>query len=137
VRRAQVEACVEEMRRLWNAPGFLRPDPTPPVVVAAFGTKMAEVAGRVGDGINTPALHPRLGELVAIARDARVVAGRDPGRFLVTVYSELHETWFDGDSPARVELAALGVDRLILYLGQPFDTARIGRAGRLLRETSG
>ena len=69
-RRAQVEACVEEMRRLWNAPGFLRPDPAPPVVIAAFGPKMAELAGRVGDGINVPALHPRLRELVAIARDA-------------------------------------------------------------------
>jgi len=124
VRRAQVEACVEEMRRLWNAPGFLRPDPAPPVVIAAFGPKMAELAGRVGDGINVPALHPRLRELVAIARDACLDAGRDPTRFLVTVYSALEETWFDVDSPARAGLAALGVDRLILFLGPPFDTIR-------------
>ena len=80
VRRARVEACAEEMRRLWDTPGFLRPDPVPPVVIAAFGPKMAELAGRVGDGINAPALHPRLRELVAIARDARVDAGRDPGK---------------------------------------------------------
>ena len=137
VRRSQVEACVEEMRRLWTTPGFLRPDPAPPVVIAAFGPKMAEVAGRVGDGINTPALHPRLHELVAIARDARVNAGRDPADLLVTVYSELDEKWFDVDSPERADLAELGVDRLILYLGPPFDTARIGRAARLLREPSG
>jgi alkanesulfonate monooxygenase SsuD/methylene tetrahydromethanopterin reductase-like flavin-dependent oxidoreductase (luciferase family) len=125
-RRAQVEACVEEMRRLWSAPGFLRPDPAPPVVIAAFGPKMAELAGRVGDGINTPALHPRLRELVAVARDACVGAGRDPDRFLVTVYSALDESWMDVDSPARAELAALGVDRLILFLNPPFDAARRG-----------
>ena len=124
VRRAQVEACVEEMRRLWSAPGFLRPDPAPPVVIAAFGPKMAELAGRVGDGINVPALHPHLGELVATARDACDGAGRDPARFLVTVYTALDEQWFDADSPERAELAALGVDRLILYLGPPFDAIR-------------
>ena len=126
VRRAQVEACVEEMRRLWVTPGFLRPDPPPPIVIAAFGPKMAELAGRVGDGINTPALHPRLHEVVAIARDGCADAGRDPDRFLVTVYSELHERWLDADSPERAELAALGVDRLILYLGPPFDLALRG-----------
>jgi len=112
------------LRRLWRTPGFLQPDPAPPVVIAAFGPKMAELAGRIGDGINAPASHPRLGELVAVARDACVDAGRDSSRFLVTVYSEFHERWFDADSPARAELAALRVDRLILYLGPPFDLAR-------------
>jgi alkanesulfonate monooxygenase SsuD/methylene tetrahydromethanopterin reductase-like flavin-dependent oxidoreductase (luciferase family) len=122
VRRAQVEACVEEMRRLWRAPGFVHPDPAPPVVIAAFGPKMAALAGRVGDGINAPALHPRLRELVAIARDACVSAGRDADGFLVTVYSPFDEMWMDADAPARAGLAALGVDRLILFLGPPFDT---------------
>ena len=126
VRRAQVEVCVGEMRRLWNAPGFLQPDPAPPVVVAAFGPKMAHLAGRVGDGINTPATHPRLREVVGIARDACLDAGRDPARFLVTVFSEFDERWLDADSPERAELASLGADRLILYLGPPFDLARRG-----------
>lgn len=128
VRRAQVETCAEEMRRLWDAPGFLRPDPAPPIVIAAFGPKMAQVAGRVGDGINVPALHPRLRELVEIARDVHADAGRAPARLLVTVYSEFDDRWVRGDSPARAELAALEVDRLILFLGPPFDAARIGRA---------
>jgi alkanesulfonate monooxygenase SsuD/methylene tetrahydromethanopterin reductase-like flavin-dependent oxidoreductase (luciferase family) len=126
VRRARVEACAQEMRRLWDTPGFLRPDPVPPVVIAAFGPKMAELAGRVGDGINAPALHPRLRELVAIARDTCLATGRDPEGFLVTVYAEFDETWLDVNSPARVDLAALGVDRLILFLGPPFDAARRG-----------
>ena len=126
VRRAQVEACVEELRRIWSAPGFLRPEPAPPVVIAAFGPKMAELAGRVGDGINAPALHPHVHELVAIARDACAGAGRDPKRFLVTLYSALDQRWTDGDSPARAELAALGVDRLILFVGPPFALTRLG-----------
>jgi alkanesulfonate monooxygenase SsuD/methylene tetrahydromethanopterin reductase-like flavin-dependent oxidoreductase (luciferase family) len=126
VRRAQVEACVEEMRRLWVTPGFLHPDPPPPIVIAAFGPKMAEIAGRIGDGINTRAGHPHLRELVGTARDACAGVGRDAKRFLVTVYAAFDERWFDADSPARAELAALGVDRLILFLGPPFDAIRRG-----------
>jgi alkanesulfonate monooxygenase SsuD/methylene tetrahydromethanopterin reductase-like flavin-dependent oxidoreductase (luciferase family) len=128
VRRAQVEACVKEMRRLWDAPGFLRPDPAPPVVIAAFGPKMAEIAGRFGDGINVSAGHPALPALVEVARDAHAASGRDPAAFLVTVYSKLDHSWLDADSRPRVELAALGVDRLILFLDPPFDAARIGGA---------
>lgn len=126
VRRRQVEACAEELRRLWTTPGFLRPEPPPPVVIAAFGPKMAELAGRVGDGINVPALHPRLRELVAIARGACAGAGRDPTRFLVTVYAALDKRWTDAGSTARAELAALGVDRLILFVGPPFAVPRLG-----------
>src|SRR4051794_498056 len=62
-RRSQVEDCVTELRRVWRTPGFLRPEPEPPVVVAAFGPKMAELAGRIGDGINTRASHPQLAAL--------------------------------------------------------------------------
>ena len=121
-----------EVRRLWRTPGFLRPDPAPPVVIAAFGTKMAEVAGRVGDGINLRATHPQLPELVAIARSAHCDAGRDPDRFLVTVFSDFEESWLPVASPRRTELAALGVDRLILAVGGTFDRTRIAAAGRLL-----
>jgi alkanesulfonate monooxygenase SsuD/methylene tetrahydromethanopterin reductase-like flavin-dependent oxidoreductase (luciferase family) len=60
VRRAQVESCVQEVRRLWHSPGFLEPDPEPPFVIGAFGPRMAELAGRLGDGLNARATHPRL-----------------------------------------------------------------------------
>jgi alkanesulfonate monooxygenase SsuD/methylene tetrahydromethanopterin reductase-like flavin-dependent oxidoreductase (luciferase family) len=135
-RREAVETCVAEMQRLWNTQGFLQPDPAPRVVIAALGPKMAELAGRVGDGINTHALHADLHELVAIARDAHKRAGRDPTRFLVTVFSEFDEMWFPMDSERRAQLAAIGVDRLVLFLSPPFDRARITEAGRLLRERS-
>jgi alkanesulfonate monooxygenase SsuD/methylene tetrahydromethanopterin reductase-like flavin-dependent oxidoreductase (luciferase family) len=131
LRRAQVESCVEEIRHLWQTPGFLQPRPAPPFVIGAFGPKMAELAGRIGDGINTRATHPRLGEIVEIAREAHAHAGRDPARFLVTVFTELHETWLTVDSKARTRLSALGVDRLILFVHPPDDRARIAEAGRI------
>jgi alkanesulfonate monooxygenase SsuD/methylene tetrahydromethanopterin reductase-like flavin-dependent oxidoreductase (luciferase family) len=131
-RRTQVETCIHEVRRLWHSPGFLEPAPEPPFVVAAFGPRMAEVAGRVGDGLNTRAAHPRLRELVDVARDAHAQAGRDPKAFLITVFTPFDEDWLDRESPARAELVAIGADRLILSMTPPYDRRRITEAGRLL-----
>jgi alkanesulfonate monooxygenase SsuD/methylene tetrahydromethanopterin reductase-like flavin-dependent oxidoreductase (luciferase family) len=131
-RRAQVETSIQEVRRVWHTPGFLQPVPEPPFVVAAFGPRMAEVAGRVGDGLNTRATHPRLRELVAVARDAHAQTGRDPKAFLITVFSGFDESWLDQDSPARAGLAAIGADRLILSMEPPYDRRRITETGRLL-----
>jgi alkanesulfonate monooxygenase SsuD/methylene tetrahydromethanopterin reductase-like flavin-dependent oxidoreductase (luciferase family) len=132
VRRAQVERCVEEVRRLWRTPGFLAPDPPPPFVIGALGPKMAELAGRVGDGFNTSATHPRLRELVEIARDAHARSGRDRDRFLVTVHTAFDERWLAVDSPARTGLAPIGPDRLILDMSPRDDRRRIAEAGHLL-----
>ena len=117
-RRRAVEHTIAVLRQVWTgsafpADGFLRPEPTPPIVVAAFGPMMAELAGRVGDGICVPA-GPNLAELVALARRARVLSGRDPEHFLVTAslpsVSQGSEPWVE-----------LGVDRLIVYVAPPFE----------------
>jgi alkanesulfonate monooxygenase SsuD/methylene tetrahydromethanopterin reductase-like flavin-dependent oxidoreductase (luciferase family) len=131
-RRANVIECVAELRRLWRAPGFLQPDPEPPVVIAAFGARMAELAGRVGDGINTRATHPKLPELLAIARAANADAGGEPDRFLITVFTDFDESWLAMDPATQPPLANLGIDRLVLALRGPFDRRRIAAAGRLL-----
>jgi alkanesulfonate monooxygenase SsuD/methylene tetrahydromethanopterin reductase-like flavin-dependent oxidoreductase (luciferase family) len=136
LRRAQVEACVEQVRHLWQSPGFLKPDPTPPFVIGAFGPKMAAVAGRIGDGINTRATHPRLAELVAVARDAHARAGRDVASFLVTVFSGLDTGWLTVDAAARRSLADLGVNRLILLVRHSDDRARIAEAGRMAKRVA-
>jgi 5,10-methylenetetrahydromethanopterin reductase len=132
LRRARVETCVTEVRRLWHTPGFLAPDPEPPFVIGVLGPKMAEIAGRVGDGFNTRATHPRLGELVELARDAHARSGRDPAQFLVTVHAAFDEGWLAADSPARTSLATIGLDRLILDMSPPYDRRRIAEAGCLL-----
>jgi alkanesulfonate monooxygenase SsuD/methylene tetrahydromethanopterin reductase-like flavin-dependent oxidoreductase (luciferase family) len=132
VRRAQVETCINEVRRLWRSPGFLAPDPEPPFVIGVLGRKMAELAGRLGDGINAPATHPRLHDLVELARAAHAGSGHDPERFLVTVHTAFDERWLATDSPARASLAPTRVDRLILSVSAPFDRHRIALAGRLV-----
>jgi alkanesulfonate monooxygenase SsuD/methylene tetrahydromethanopterin reductase-like flavin-dependent oxidoreductase (luciferase family) len=147
VRRRHVEQAVNVMRQLWtgqarpiaeadllplgNGWGFPRPAPPPPIVIGAFGPKMAELAGRVGDGVNTQAWHPRLADLLDVARTAHARAGRDPARFLATVFGGLESRWVDERRPERARLRELGVDRLVLIVSAaaPQD---IRDAGRLL-----
>ena len=66
VRRAMLEEAVEVIRELWggeqvdfdgeyytveNARLYTVPDETPPIFMAASGTKAAELAGEIGDGL--------------------------------------------------------------------------------------
>lgn len=146
-RAQRVAEATQVMRRLWagdessfartyyrleRPSGFLRPDPPPPLIIGGFGPRMAAIAGRHGDGFNTQAAHPRLAELVRIARDEHAAAGRDPARFIVTVFGGLRESYLKPDSPARTSLEQLGVERLILLMEPPFDLGRLRDAGRLL-----
>jgi alkanesulfonate monooxygenase SsuD/methylene tetrahydromethanopterin reductase-like flavin-dependent oxidoreductase (luciferase family) len=116
-RRQSVEQAITRLRAVWTgafggARGFLRPEPTPPVIVGGFGPKMAELAGRLGDGMNVPA-GAGLGRLVEIARAAHAQAGRDPAAFVVTTSAQ----------PSRRErerLTDLGVDRAIVFVRSPF-----------------
>jgi alkanesulfonate monooxygenase SsuD/methylene tetrahydromethanopterin reductase-like flavin-dependent oxidoreductase (luciferase family) len=115
-RRRAVERTIATLRQVWSgvvppATGFLRPEPAPPIAVAGFGPKMAELAGRVGDGVclRTGSM---LIELLAVARRAHADAGRDPAQFLVTVSLP--------SIPARSQpWVELGVDRLIVYVAPP------------------
>jgi alkanesulfonate monooxygenase SsuD/methylene tetrahydromethanopterin reductase-like flavin-dependent oxidoreductase (luciferase family) len=93
---------------------------------------MAAIAGRHGDGWNTQAMHPQLGELVRIAREAHAASGRDAARFVVTVFAGLEERWLRPDSRARQMLDRVGVDRLILLVSPPFDAAAIRQSARAL-----
>jgi alkanesulfonate monooxygenase SsuD/methylene tetrahydromethanopterin reductase-like flavin-dependent oxidoreductase (luciferase family) len=127
-RRGAVERTITFLLQVWSgalplASGFLRPTPVPPIVVAAFGPKMAEVAGRAADGICVP-LGSKGAELVAVARRARVRSGRDPLEFLVIA------TLAAGPRASRASQVD-GIDRLIVYAARPFDAA-IARAADLL-----
>ena len=131
-RRAAVERTISVLRQVWSgsvppAEGFLRPEPAPPVVVAASGPKMAEVAGRMGDGICVPG-GQRLARLVAIARRARGAAGRDPVGLLVTASLATMP-------PDLQPWVALGVDRLIVSVGRPFEPG-VAQLGQLVRRTA-
>jgi alkanesulfonate monooxygenase SsuD/methylene tetrahydromethanopterin reductase-like flavin-dependent oxidoreductase (luciferase family) len=117
---------VETLQQVWSGGklgkgGFLRPTPLPPILIAAFGPKMAEVAGRVGDGICVQA-NARLPELAAVAREAHSEAGRDPSQFLLVATL--------GSVPDQTrQWAELDVDRLIVYVPPPFAEGIRGLAG--------
>jgi alkanesulfonate monooxygenase SsuD/methylene tetrahydromethanopterin reductase-like flavin-dependent oxidoreductase (luciferase family) len=115
IRRRWVDDAVARLRAVWSgaaggAHGFLRPDPAPPIIIGGFGPKMAELAGRVGDGINAPG-GPNLGRLVAIAREAHERAGRDPSRFVVTASAGPRDLG---------RLADRGVDRAVVFVRPPY-----------------
>jgi alkanesulfonate monooxygenase SsuD/methylene tetrahydromethanopterin reductase-like flavin-dependent oxidoreductase (luciferase family) len=116
-RRAALEAAVTTIRSVWTGTidgvgGFLRPDPPPPIIIGGFGPKMAELAGRVADGVNLPG-GPGLGRLIEIARAAHVSSARPSSAFVVTVSSDL-------SAAARERLKELDVDRAVVYVTPPF-----------------
>jgi alkanesulfonate monooxygenase SsuD/methylene tetrahydromethanopterin reductase-like flavin-dependent oxidoreductase (luciferase family) len=119
-RRRSVEDAVAVLRKVWSGSvagvgGFLRPQPAPPIIVGGFGPKMAELAGRVGDGMNVPG-GPSLERLITVARQAHAAAGHDPAGFVVTASS--------GGSPReRERLASVGVDRVVVYVHPPYADA--------------
>ena len=124
-RRAAVESTISTLREVWSGTaggtgGFLRPSPPPPVIVGGFGPKMAELAGRLGDGINIPA-GPALPHLLDVARDAHAASGRDPDTFLVTT----------SGSPTDGRLAGLGVHRVITMIRPPYTDA-VGHLARTI-----
>ena len=130
VRRRMVEDAVRIIRGCWTGAGlgFQRPDPRPPIIIGAFGPKMAELSGRVGDGINTQAFNPHLGDLL---KEARTAAGERP--FLATVFGALDDKWLDPRTAQRRKLDDLGVDRLILLADQRYGPDALRIAGEILR----
>jgi hypothetical protein len=94
---------------------------------------MAAIAGRYADGFNTQAAHPRLGELIQTAWDAHAAAGRDPARFIVTVFGGFRDSYLDPAASTRAALERLGAERIILLLEPPYDLGRVRRAARLLQ----
>jgi alkanesulfonate monooxygenase SsuD/methylene tetrahydromethanopterin reductase-like flavin-dependent oxidoreductase (luciferase family) len=114
-RRRWVEDAVARVRAVWSgssggASGFLRPAPPPPIIIGGFGPKMAELAGRVGDGINAPG-GPGVGKLIEIAREAHAQSGRDPANFVVTTST---------GPRGHERLAELGVSRVIIFVRAPY-----------------
>ena len=129
-RRRTVERTIAVLRHVWSgavapAAGFLPPEPVPPILVAGSGPKMAELAGRVGDGICVP-VGSMMAELVAVARRAHARSGRDPERLLVTASL--------ATLPERTQPPVeFDIDRLIVYVAPPFDEG-VARLGEIVRQ---
>jgi alkanesulfonate monooxygenase SsuD/methylene tetrahydromethanopterin reductase-like flavin-dependent oxidoreductase (luciferase family) len=129
-RRQQVEQTIAVLHRVWSgdvppAGGFLRPEPIPPILVAATGPKMAELAGRLGDGICVPAA-PTMAETFGLARKAWSRSDRRQRRFLATA---LLSSWSEGTRPP----VGLDLDRLIVYVAPPLEDS-IARLAEVARQ---
>ena len=116
-RRRAVEEAIVQLRSVWTGTvagtaGFLRPEPSPPIVIGGFGPKMAELAGRLGDGLNTPG-GPGADALIRLAQEAHARSGRDPAAFVVTVSAR-------PSGRERERLEALGADRMIVSVQPPY-----------------
>ena len=119
-RRAAVETSIMTMRSVWSGTvngvgGFLRPKPLPPIILGGFGPKMAELGGRIADGVNLPG-GPRLAHLLDVARRARGASGGDPTALVVTVSSDLRASTLE-------RLEDLGVHRAVAFIQAPLSAS--------------
>lgn len=120
-RRERVREAIAAIRGLWSgtrdqpgdhfplvdAEGFVKPEPAPPIIVAANGPKMAALAGEVAGGAVFHGWDPNLDTLIEVARST---AGDRP--MMVVVLAPFEDEWRSG--PQHDRLVALGVDRLAL-----------------------
>jgi hypothetical protein len=72
---------------------------------------MAELGGRIADGVNLPG-GPHLPRLLEVSRRAREASGGDPTGLVVTVSSDLRASTLE-------RLGDLGVDRAVAFVQAP------------------
>jgi coenzyme F420-dependent glucose-6-phosphate dehydrogenase len=104
-RRAMLEEAVAVIRRLWqgglrshqgqyytveNAQLYTLPELLPPILIAASGTRSAQMAGRIGDGLITVGSHAKLVD--------RFIAAGGAGK---PRYAELNICWAPEEAEAR------------------------------------
>lgn len=146
-RRRAVRDAVDVIRRTWtgrlgDTMGALVPHPRPPIVLGGFGPRMATLAGEIADGFNTQAGHPRLADLVALARRAHAARSGPSGEstgggsadtpgapFLMTAFAALDPRWYRRQSAGWRRAEAADVDRLVLIASPPFPDAELQAAG--------
>jgi alkanesulfonate monooxygenase SsuD/methylene tetrahydromethanopterin reductase-like flavin-dependent oxidoreductase (luciferase family) len=143
-RRARLEESVAYLRALWGGAerfdghwagfsdvrGVLIPSPSPPIILGANGPRLAEVAGRVADGVNFHAAEEDLAGLVATVDRAATTAGRPAPE--VSVEGPFEPDWIDRGSPTRQRLAGYGVAEVMIAWRAELGLDRIDEAGRWL-----
>jgi alkanesulfonate monooxygenase SsuD/methylene tetrahydromethanopterin reductase-like flavin-dependent oxidoreductase (luciferase family) len=122
-RHARVAEVLDLAEREWSPDRaaehatFPLPSPVPTRIVGVNSVALSRLAGARADGINAVWTHPRRDEFFAAADAAAADAGRTISR---TVWAFYDPGLLDAEHPTRVEMAAAGIDRLILVqLGRP------------------
>jgi alkanesulfonate monooxygenase SsuD/methylene tetrahydromethanopterin reductase-like flavin-dependent oxidoreductase (luciferase family) len=120
-RHARVERTLELCERMWRADRdadlatFPRPDPVPQTIIGVNSERLAAIAGRRADGINVWWRHPDRDAIFAACDRARP-AGRP---FVRTTWVRFADELLDPEHPERRQMAAVGIDRLIMTTGLP------------------
>jgi alkanesulfonate monooxygenase SsuD/methylene tetrahydromethanopterin reductase-like flavin-dependent oxidoreductase (luciferase family) len=115
VRHERVERLLDLTDEMWRPErtetldAFLMPSPTPPRIVGVNSVRLAEIAGRRAEGVNVAWQHPGRDEFLDAARQA---AG--DREFTVTAWVPWSPDLLDPSHPARLEMAARDLDRVIL-----------------------
>ena len=116
-RHARVERTLELIDRMFDPERpaelstFPLPHHRPTTLLGVNSVRLATMAGARAEGINVWWGHPRRDEFLAAATAARGVGGPP---FLRTAYEWWDDDLLDAQHPARQEMEAAGIDRLIL-----------------------
>lgn len=116
-RHGRVEQFLDLTDEMWHPERaeafttFSLPSPTPPRIVGVNSAALSALAGRRAEGINVAWNHPRRQEFLQVANEA--AAGR---AFLTTAWAMWSPDLLDADHPTRLDMAAAGVDRVILVV---------------------
>lgn len=143
-RRARVRDVAEYLHALWggaasyrgesyafeDVEGLEAPRQPIPLLVAANGRRMAELAGEVGDGVNLHDWQPDLEVLVTAAGPTAARRGRD---LVVTVEGPFEEDWLDRSSAVHERLLGLSVARVMLRWNGAVGMDRLRSAARYVR----
>jgi alkanesulfonate monooxygenase SsuD/methylene tetrahydromethanopterin reductase-like flavin-dependent oxidoreductase (luciferase family) len=129
-RHARVVQTLQLLEEMWVADRaehfatFTLPELRPKSVVGVNSVRLAEIAGRLADGVNVWWHHPRRDELLRAA-----VAARPPDRppLILTTYAVWNDDLLDLEHPERRAMTDAGIDRLVLAEFERPDPERIAR----------
>jgi alkanesulfonate monooxygenase SsuD/methylene tetrahydromethanopterin reductase-like flavin-dependent oxidoreductase (luciferase family) len=116
-RHARVEELLDLTDEMWHSTrderfaSFTMPTPPPPRIVGVNSTALSTIAGRRAEGVNVAWNHPRRDEFLHTALAASV--GRP---FITTAWVPWAPELLDADHPARREMEAANLDRVILVV---------------------
>jgi len=128
-RHAKLEHTLDVLDEIWSPTRdkkfatFEMPCKLPPRFLGVNSTALAKIAGMRTDGINIRASHPQRAEILRLAHDTAITAGK--ADFVVSVWDWFDEALLDASSQTRQQLVSEGVNKIILLMRGVPDAKRL------------
>ncbi len=106
---------------------YLHPERRPAVYMSAFGPQAAEIAGRLADGVWTPADPQKAPAVIAAYRRAAEEAGREPGEIILQGMASWAETDDEAFESAREWKATMVDENYTEPIAEPAEIQAKGR----------